>query len=103
MQQDVRGDCSARPVLFQNLFFDQILNVPQGRVVRRLRQFGPLPRPQFSCEPVEQQIANVFLSVVDLTGFFFPRTRLFPERRRSTSLLWRSRPLDNQETIPAVS
>ena len=51
--QNVRGASAASRFLFENPLFDQILNVPQRRVVGSLRQFPPLFRCQFSLEAVE--------------------------------------------------
>src|ERR1700730_18690890 len=54
--QNVRGASAASLFLFENPLFDQILNVPQRRVVRSLRQFPPLFRCQFPSKPSSNRL-----------------------------------------------
>ena len=52
-------------LLFENTFGDQILDIPQGCIVRTLCEFRPLLGCQFPLKAVEQQIDYLLRPVAD--------------------------------------
>ena len=80
VHQDVTCAATASRLFHQNTTLHQIINVPQGGILRAFGQFGPFGRSQLAFKTVEQPVDDGSLAFIEwLVGMSLPEMGLMED------------------------